>query len=132
NRMNVALDLGKNNIIGADNVETGDGSGQALTVNRSVHAQGSAYVGGNLTVRGDLRVERGGIRMNNLTVGPGYNTDGIAQNNYGNINVGGNFNTTNLDAGGSVYVSGDAHLSGADANIANTSQMRATALTGGA
>ena len=111
-RMLSALNLGGNNIVGADNVVTR----RDITVNSQVIVQGAAHIGGNLSVLGslygDARAEaRGNINLNNGTAGdvgfineatfqdPAFNLGGT--NNVlsqGNVTI----NTLNVTAGGQI------------------------------
>lgn len=120
NRMHARLDLGNNDVLGADNVEIRNREGTALTVNNTVHAQGSAYIAGDLLVQGDLDV-RGTMRAGDLTVQPvadGGVAPGMSRN-IGNVVVGNRFKTQDLTTGGSVSVANDATLLGATAgNVA--------------
>ncbi len=113
NRMNWTLDLGGNNIIGADNVEitneTSTTANPALTVNRAVYAKGSVFVGSNLNVVGDL-ISDGNIHAGTMGVGPSYDTASVIPPAYGNVNVGGNFNATNADVSNLVSVREAADL----------------------
>lgn len=120
NRMHARLDLGNNDVLGADNVEIRNHDGTALTVNNTVHAQGSTIIGGNLLVQGDLNV-RGTMRAGALTVQPSDPAGGPPgmSRNIGNIVVGDRFKTQDLNTGGSVSVANDATLLGATAgNVA--------------
>ena len=89
-------------------------------LNNTVHAQGSAYIAGDLLVQGDLDV-RGTMRAGDLTVQPvadGGVAPGMSRN-IGNVVVGNRFKTQDLTTGGSVSVANDATLLGATAgNVA--------------
>lgn len=130
NRMYTRLDLGNNDVLGADNVEIRNDTETALRVNNAVHAQGSAYVGGNLLVGGDLDVN-GTMRAGDMRVTPQNPVSPAAARSVGNIVVGDRFKTGDMNAGGSVSVIGEAHLTGASAGNAAANLMTTGTLSAG-
>jgi type II secretory pathway pseudopilin PulG len=122
NRMHTSLDLGRNDIVGADNLEIKNSDGYALTVNRALHAQGSAYIGGNLAVEGDL-LANGDIQAGDIKVGPRSGVVPGAARNTGNIVVGNKFKTGYLHATRNVTVAGPADFKNVIAGEAITNNL---------
>lgn len=129
NRMYTPFNLGGNDILGADNVEINSNTGYALTVNQAIHAQGSAFVGGNLLVEGDL-IADGDVQAGTIRLEPDGAVPPGAARSVGNIVAGNRFKTRYLNTGGSVSVSGDAQIRGGSATGVVSSRLQVNSLEG--
>ena len=105
NRMNASLNLGGNNIVGADNVEIKNSSGTALHVKKALYAQGSVFVGGNLNVKGDL-ISDNDITANTVTVDL-IDPSMTLRPPFGRVTVKNDFETANMTVNNNVSVRGD-------------------------
>lgn len=125
NTMHTALNLGGNNIVGADNIEVTNpdtpGAG-VLTVNRGLFAQGSALVGGAARITGDLIAE-GGMAAGAITLGPNYAAPAPVLPSTGNLTVGGEMSTRSMETTGNLSVRGNAGML-----ALNAKQVSATTL----
>lgn len=110
NRMHTGLNMAGNNIVGADNVEISNtSSSPALLVRNSVYAQGSVFVGNNLNVTGDL-VSDDDIMAGEIVLAPSYDTTTIIPPAHGNIIVGGDFQSQNMNVSNHVSTRNDARI----------------------
>lgn len=123
NRMNAALDLAGNNLVGVDNITVND----ELVVERELHAQGSIYIDGDLRVVGDMQVN-GDIRMQNTTVAPTYQDTAalsVGVIERGNVMVGNEFSA------GSYTVDQDLRTPEATLDTLNASAIRTITMNSG-
>ncbi len=131
NMMHTALDLGGNNILGADNIEIADpvnpGIGNVLTVNNGMHAQGSVLVGGAARITGDLIAE-GPLNAGAVTLNPSYDTGTILPPGHGNILVSDEMRAGSMTTAGDLSVRGATGVPG-DARLLNLTAARSSATT---